>query len=230
MLLKKWDELPDFMRNEEVKPYYDVLKTKKFQLKVKRLFDIVCSLFLIILLSTILIVVAIWIKIDSRGPIFYRQERVTQYGEIFRIIKFRTMVVNADQMGTLVTIQNDSRITKVGEKIRKCRIDEIPQLFNVFLGDMTFVGTRPEVKKYVDAYTNEMYATLLLPAGVTSLASIMFKDEDAFFSLHDKKNKTIDDVYVNEILPIKMEYNLKGVSSFYFIDDIKIMFNTVMRV
>ena len=177
MLIKPWDELPEYMQTEEVRPYYELLRKKSGQLVLKRLFDIAVSITLIILLSPLILLFSIWIKADSKGPVFYRQERVTQYGRVFRIYKFRTMVSNADQIGNLVTSKNDSRITGVGEKIRKYRIDEILQLFNVFLGDMSFVGDRPEVSKYVEQYTNEMYA-LLLPAGVTSLASIEFKDED----------------------------------------------------
>lgn len=228
MLLKKWDDLPEFMRNEKVRPYYDSLSKKKGQLVVKRIFDILVSLILIIILSPVFVIISIWIKADSKGPVFYRQERITQYGRIFKIFKFRTMVVNADQIGSLVTTQNDSRITKVGEKIRRCRLDEIPQLFNIFNGDMTFVGTRPEVKKYVDQYTDEMYATLLLPAGVTSSASIHFKDEDKIINSY--KDRSVDDVYVNEVLPLKMKYNLEALTSFYFVKEIGVMVNTVVKV
>ena len=207
MLLKKWEDIPVFMRNEEVKKYYDRLNKKKFSLISKRLFDIVMSFLLCVLLSPIFLIIAIWIKLDSDGPIFYRQERVTQYGRIFKIFKFRTMIVNADKIGALVTTHNDSRITKVGEKIRKCRLDEIPQLFNILLGDMSFVGTRPEVKKYVDQYTNEMKATLLLPAGVTSLASINYKNEDEIISKYINELSSIDEIYIKKILPEKMKYN-----------------------
>lgn len=228
MLLKKWDELPSFMKNEDVKKYYDILDHKRFSLLLKRLFDIVMSFLLCIVLSPVLLVVAIWIKIDSPGPVFYRQERVTQYGRIFRIFKFRTMVVNADQIGSLVTTQNDSRITRVGEKIRKCRLDEIPQLFNILTGDMSFVGTRPEVKKYVDQYTDEMKATLLLPAGVTSLASINYKDEDEIISRFVDKNHTIDQVYVNQVLPDKMKYNLEYLNSFSIGKDIGLCVKTII--
>lgn len=228
MLIKDWDELPEFMRNDEVRPYYDSLKRKQGQLILKRCFDVVCSLILIILLSPVFLIIAIWIKMDSKGPIFYRQERITQYGRIFRIFKFRTMVTNADKIGTLVTTKNDARITRVGEKIRKYRIDEIPQLFNVLTGDMSFVGTRPEVKKYVDAYTKEMYATLLLPAGVTSIASIEFKDEDEILGKADKKS--IDNIYMKEVLPLKMKSNLKVLTSFSFVKEVEIMINTILKL
>lgn len=226
MWLKKWEELPDFMRTKEVRPYYDSLKKKQRQLILKRIFDIICSLILIIILSPVLLIVSIWIKCDSKGPVFYRQERVTQYGKIFRIFKFRTMVTNADKIGSLVTIDKDPRITKVGEKIRKCRLDEIPQLFNVLKGEMTLVGTRPEVKKYVDAYTNEMYATLLLPAGVTSLASIEFKDEDHLLAIVTG----IDLFYTEKILPKKMIWNLKELKEFSLKNDVKLMLITCIVV
>ena len=230
MLLKKWDDLPNYMKNNEVKKYYDILSKKKGQLVLKRLFDICLSLILIIILSPVILIISIWIKLDSKGPVFYRQERITQYGKVFRIFKFRTMVVGADKIGSLVTTSNDSRITKVGNKIRKCRLDEIPQLFNILTGDMSFVGTRPEVKKYVDQYTDEMYATLLLPAGVTSLASIEFKDEDEIISQYTDENHTTDEVYINKVLPNKMKYNLEALTSFYFIKDLSVMINTVVKV
>ena len=230
MPIKKWEELPEYMQTDEVRPYYEILRKKKFQLILKRLFDIIVSSILIILLSPVILFFSIWIKIDSKGTIFYRQERVTQYGKIFRIFKFRTMVSNADQIGNLVTSKNDSRITHVGEKIRKYRIDEIPQLFNVLIGDMSFVGTRPEVRKYVEQYTNEMYATLLLPAGVTSLASIQFKDEDEIIEKYVSQGRETNEVYINEVLPLKMKYNLEAMTSFYFIKDISVMINTVVKV
>lgn len=228
MFLKKWDELPEFMKNDNVRKYYDILNHKRFSLLLKRIFDIIMSFLLCIILSPVLLIVSIWIKIDSPGPVFYRQERVTQYGRTFRIFKFRTMVVNADQIGSLVTTQNDSRITRVGEKIRKCRLDEIPQLFNILTGDMSFVGTRPEVKKYVDQYTDEMKATLLLPAGVTSLASINYKDEDEIISRFVDENHTIDQVYVNKVLPDKMKYNLEYLNSFSMGKDIGLCVKTIL--
>ncbi len=230
MLVREWNDLPDYMRNSKVRPYYDSLKKKKTQLCLKRLLDIVGSFILIILLSPILLILSIWIKLDSKGPVFYRQERITQYGKVFRIFKFRTMVINADKIGTLVTTKNDSRITRVGEKIRKYRLDELPQVFNIFLGDMSFVGTRPEVKKYVDQYTPEMYATLLLPAGVTSLASIEFKDEDEIIAKYTKDGRNTDEVYINEVLPLKMKYNLEAITSFNFIKELGVMLSTVVKV
>lgn len=228
MYLKKWEDIPDFMKNDEVRKYYDILRKKRFSLMLKRFFDIIMSLLLIIILSPVLIILSIWIKIDSKGPVFYRQERITQYGKVFRIFKFRTMIANADQIGSLVTTQNDSRITKVGEKIRKCRLDEIPQLFNIFIGDMSFVGTRPEVKKYVDAYSNEMKATLLLPAGVTSLASINYRDEDEIIAKYTDSKHTIDEVYIERVLPEKMKFNLDYLNRFQIGKDLILCVKTVI--
>ena len=228
MLLRKWKDIPEFMKNEEVRKYYDILNKKRFSLILKRFFDIVMSMILLLILSPIFLVLAIWIKIDSQGPAFYRQERVTQYGKIFRIFKFRTMISNADQIGALVTTQNDTRITKVGEKIRKCRLDEIPQLINILIGDMSFVGTRPEVRKYVDAYTDEMKATLLLPAGVTSSASISYRDEDEVISKYVDNKHSIDDVYIEKILPEKMKYNLNYFYKYTLAKDLILCVKTIL--
>lgn len=226
MILKNWEELPKELQTEEVRPYYEVLKKKRLSLILKRIFDIVVSLVMLIILLPVFILLGIAIKVDSSGPIFFRQERITQYGRKFKIFKFRTMVNNAEKLGAQVTVGNDSRITKVGSFIRDCRLDEISQLLNILTGDMTFVGTRPEVKKYVDHYTNEMMATLLLPAGVTSLASIYYKNEAEL--LENSNNP--DNTYIEEILPEKMKYNLQSIEKFNFMEDIKIMFMTVLAV
>ena len=225
MILCKWEKLPAEMQTEEVRKYYDILKRKGFGLLCKRCFDIIASLLMLILLSPLFLLIAIAIKIDSKGPVFYRQVRVTQYGRQFRIHKFRSMRVGADK-GSQVTVDNDDRITKVGKIIRKLRLDEISQLIDVLWGTMTFVGTRPEVPKYVDAYTPEMIATLLLPAGVTSEASIYFKDEAELLDSAEDTDKT----YIEKILPIKMYYNLKSIERFGFWHDIKVMFMTVFAV
>ena len=225
MILKKWEDLPSEMQTEEVRKYYDILKKKRGSLFFKRAFDVVVSLLMLVCLSPFFLILAIAIKLDSRGPVFYRQERVTQYGKRFRIFKFRSMVQNADK-GSLVTVSGDARVTRVGKFVRKCRLDEISQLIDVLRGTMTFVGTRPEVPKYTDKYTPEMMATLLLPAGVTSLASIYYKDEA---DLLDAAEDT-DRVYVEDILPAKMYYNLKAIERFSFFGDIKIMFMTVLAV
>lgn len=225
-MLREWNQLPEYMQTDAVRPYYDQLKKKEFSLFLKRIFDIVVSLVLIVLLSPLLLVLSILIVLDSKGGVFYRQERVTQYGRKFRIFKFRTMVADADKIGTQVTVSNDSRITRVGSVIRKYRLDEILQLFNILLGDMSFVGTRPESTHYVKFYTPEMYATLLLPAGVTSEASIMYKDEA---DLLDKADD-VDKVYIEKVLPGKMRYNLESISNFSFIKEIGTMFKTVLAV
>ena len=223
MLIKKWEKLPQNMQCEAVRPYYEKLKKKNFSLFWKRVFDIFVSSIMLILLSLLFLVLAIAIKIDSRGPVFFRQVRVTQYGKTFRIFKFRTMVNDADKIGSQVTVSHDTRITRVGKFIRKCRLDEVSQLIDVWRGTMSFVGTRPEVPKYVERYSDEMLATLLLPAGVTSFASIKFKDEDEL--LKDAAN--VDDTYVNEVLPKKMEYNLQSLEKYGFWRDICTMFKTV---
>ena len=226
MLLKKWEKLPQEMQTPEVKAYYDVLKKKTFSLILKRAFDIIVSFLMLVILSPIFLILAIAIKIDSKGPVFYRQLRVTQYGKRFRIFKFRTMVQNADKIGSHVTVNRDPRITRVGHFIRKCRLDEICQLIDVLRGTMTFVGTRPEAVKYVEHYTPEMMATLLLPAGVISEASILYKDEDKL--LDGAENP--DEVYVERVLPGKMKYNLYALKHFGFWKDIATMFRTVFAV
>ena len=229
-MLKKYDKLPEFMKNKKVKEYYDVLKKKKFQLLIKRLFDIFCSLILLVLLLPIFVILAILIKFDSNGPVFYRQKRITKYGKEFGIFKFRTMIINADKLGSLVTINGDPRITRIGKKIRKCRLDELPQLINILIGDMYFVGTRPEVKKYVDCYTDEMIATLLMPAGVTSKASIEYKNEDEIIEKYVKKGEDVDDIYIKRILPKKMKYNLEYIEKFNVITDLELCIKTVVKV
>lgn len=225
MILKKWEELPTEMQNEAVWKYYKILSKKKCSLFFKRFFDIVVSLILMIILSPVFLVLTIAIKIDSRGPVFYRQVRVTQYNRTFRIFKFRSMVQNADR-GSLVTVGDDARITKVGRFIRKCRMDEISQLIDIFRGKMTFVGTRPGVPEFVERYSPNMMATLLLPAGVTSEASIFYKDEAEML---DGAEDT-DEAYVKEVLPGKMYYNLKAIKHFGFWHDIRIMFMTVLAI
>ena len=225
-MLREWNQLPEYMQTDAVRPYYDQLKKKEFSLFLKRIFDIVVSLVLIVLLSPLLLVLSILIVLDSEGGVFYRQERVTQYGRKFRIFKFRTMVADADKIGTQVTVSNDSRITRVGSVIRKYRLDEIPQLFNILLGDMSLVGTRPESTHYVKHYAPEMFATLLLPAGVTSEASIKYKDEAEILNKADN----VDKVYIEKVLPGKMKYNLESISNFSFIKEIGTMFKTVLAV
>lgn len=225
-MLKKWEELPSYMRTEAVRPYYDSLKKKQGSLFLKRVFDFIVSLAMLILLSPVLLILAVLIAVDSRGGVFYRQERVTQYGRKFKIFKFRTMVANADKIGSQVTVNNDQRITRVGKVLRKYRLDELPQLINIVLGDMSFVGTRPESTYYVKKYTPEMFATLLLPAGVTSETSIRYKDEATLLDVAED----VDKVYVDEVLPAKMKYNLRSIRNFSFLREISTMFKTIFIV
>lgn len=226
MILKSWDQLPEQLQTEAVRPYYDAISRHKAGLAAKRLFDIVVAAVMLVILSPVFLILAIAIKADSPGPVFYRQVRVTQYGKSFRIFKFRTMVQNADKIGAQVTVGADPRITKVGQFIRDCRLDEIGQLLNVLGGSMTFVGTRPEVQKYVDAYTPEMWATLLLPAGITSEASILYKDEAKLLN----QAQDVDETYIRQVLPGKMHYNLHSIMHFSFWSDIRTMFRTVFAV
>lgn len=221
-----WEKLPPQMQTEAVKPYYEILQKKQIGLIFKRLFDIAVSLIMLLILSPVFLILAIAIKLDTEGPVFYRQVRVTQYGKEFRIFKFRTMVNNADKIGSQVTVGGDSRITRVGKVIRECRLDEIGQLLNILGGSMTFVGTRPEVPKYVEKYTPEMWATLLLPAGVTSEASIRYKDEAALLDAAED----VDTTYIQDVLPGKMKYNLRSIQEYSFFKDIETMFQTVFAV
>lgn len=225
MMLRKWEDLPEEMQIPEVKEYYDILQKRKLSLVMKRLFDITVSFLMLLFLSPVFLILAIAIKLDSEGPVFYRQTRVTRYGEKFRIFKFRSMVTDADK-GSLLTVGGDSRITKTGKIIRKYKLDELSQLIDVLRGKMTFVGTRPEVPKYVEKYTPEMMATLLMPAGITSEASVYYKDENELLDAAEDVEKT----YLEVVLPDKMKYNLAAIRSFSFIDDIKVMILTVLAV
>ena len=224
--MRKWNDLPKEMQVEQVKKYYEILQCHKGGLLAKRIFDIIVASLLVVILSPILLFLSILIKIDSPGPVMFRQVRVTTYGKPFRIFKFRTMVNNADKIGTQVTTKGDSRVTRMGKMLRGCRLDELPQLFNVLKGEMSFVGTRPEVEKYVAHYTDEMKATLLMPAGITSRASIEYKDEERLL----ESAENADEVYIHQVLPEKMKYNLRAIEKFSFWDDIKTMFATVIAV
>lgn len=225
-MLKKWADLPEFMQIDEVKPYYEVLQKKKVSLILKRLFDLVGGLILLCILAIPMLIIAVMIKLDSEGPVFYRQERITTYGKHFRIHKFRTMVNNADRIGAAVTVGNDSRITKVGAALRGCRLDELPQVFDLISGNMSFVGTRPEAVKYVEKYKPKYLATLLLPAGITSEASIRYKDEAELLEAADD----VDRVYIEDVLPGKMKFNLQAIKEFSFMREIATMFRTVFAV
>ncbi len=225
MLLRKWEALPEELQIPEVKKYYDILNKKRFSLLLKRLFDIVVSFFLLLFLSPLFVVIAFIIKVDSKGPVFYRQERVTKYGKKFRIFKFRSMVIGADR-GSQLTVNDDERITRVGQFIRKYKIDELSQLIDVLRGTMTFVGTRPEVPEYVEKYTPDMMATLLLPAGITSQASVVYRNETKLLDASDEPEKT----YLETVLPAKMIHNLDSIEKFSLLNDLKTMFLTVITV
>ena len=225
-MLRRWEDLPKRMQNEAVRPYYEQLQKKKVSLFLKQCIDVSLSSALLLFLAPVMLLIGIAVRLDSPGPALFRQVRVTQYGRQFRIFKFRTMVNHADRMGTQVTASGDARITRLGRKMRHYRLDELPQLLNIFLGDMSFVGTRPEVVKYVREYTDEMTATLLLPAGVTSEVSIQYKDEEKL--LADVAD--VDEAYIHIVLPEKMEYNLKSLRDFSLIHELKIMVDTVIAV
>ena len=225
-MLRRWEDLPSFMRVPEVRPYWEVLNKKRGQLALKRAFDVVVAWIMLLFLAIPMAIIAIAIKLDSKGPVFYRQERVTTYGKKFRIHKFRTMVNNADKIGSAVTVGNDSRITKVGSKLRGLRLDELPQLFDVISGNMSFVGTRPEAVKYVKKYKPEMFATLLLPAGITSEASIRYKDEAELLDAAED----VDKVYVEKVLPEKMKWNLFALKKYSLIYDFGTMIRTAFAV
>lgn len=229
MFLKSFDKLPSELQNDSVRTYYDILAKKRLSIFFKRLTDIVIAVILLIFLILPMAVIAVIVKATSKGPALYRQERVTAYNRHFRILKFRTMTVGADEQGALVTSAHDARVTKVGEKLRKFRLDELPQIFHVLSGKMSFVGTRPEVPRFVDRYQPEMMATLLMPAGITSLASIRYKDEDKIIGRASDPDE-VDRIYMETILPEKMKINLEYLSSFSFFGDIKLMFATFKNV
>lgn len=224
--MRDWESMPPFIKNESVKEYYDILKQHEKELRLKRKADVVLSVLMISFLWPVFLIIGILIKLDSPGPVFFKQERVTQYGRKFQILKFRTMVQDAEKLGSQITKSHDSRLTRVGKIIRGCRIDELPQLFNVLTGDMSFVGTRPEVVKYVRAYTDEMKATLLLPAGVTSEASISYKDEGELM----EGVEDVDSVYIHQVLPEKMQYNLDALKNYSLLGDFRTMIRTVFAV
>jgi lipopolysaccharide/colanic/teichoic acid biosynthesis glycosyltransferase len=225
-MLKKWEDLPAFMQCQEVRPYYDILKEKAFQLVLKRIFDFLLALILLIILALPMLLIAVLIRLDSKGSPIYRQERVTAYGKRFRIHKFRTMTVGADQQGALLTAKADQRITRIGMSLRRFHVDEMPQILDVLEGNMSFVGTRAEVPLYVEQYKPEYYATLLMPAGITSEATIRYKDE--YKQLNDAQD--CERVYLDTILPAKMKWNLASVRRFRFLREILTIIRTVLAV
>ena len=229
MFLKSFEKLPPEFHNDSVRKYYDILAKKRASIFFKRLLEFLLAIPVMLLLLIPMAVIAVMVKATSKGPVFYRQERVTTYNRHFKILKFRTMTVGADAKGALVTSAHDARVTGVGEKLRKFRLDELPQIFHVLSGKMSIVGTRPEVPRFVDRYTPEMRATLLMPAGITSLASIRYKDEDEIIgSISDPED--VDRIYMEKILPEKMAYNLEYLENFSLAGDVKLMISTFKNV
>ena len=194
---------------------------------MKRLFDFFASGIGLLLLSPLMVFVALWIKLDSRGPVFFRQERVGQFGEIFRIHKFRTMVANAEAKGGQITVGADPRVTRIGRFLRKYKLDELPQLIDVFLGRMSLVGPRPEVPRYVAHYSREVRDIVLsVRPGITDQASIEFKDENEILGRATDPHQA----YINEILPIKLAYYVNYVNNRSLIGDVKIIFVTLLAI
>ena len=192
----------------------------------KRLFDIVSSGIGLLCLAPVFVVMAIWIKLDSRGPVFYRQTRVGRYGRDFRIFKFRSMRVGSDKGRQITVGERDPRITRFGYFIRRYKIDELPQLINVFLGDMSVVGPRPEVRKYVDLYSEEQRKVFQVRPGITDLASIKYLNENELLSQVDDP----DTYYIDVIMPDKLAINLEYIRHQSFMGDIKIIFNTLFKI
>lgn len=221
-----WEDLPSTLQTEEVRPYYEALSRRGLQLRFKRLLDVVGATVLFVLLGWLFVILALLIKLDSPGPVFFRQRRVTQFGREFRIVKFRTMTYRPVAPGDQITRGDDPRITRVGAVLRRYRLDEISQLIDILRGTMSFVGTRPEVPDYVRQYTPQMRATLLLPAGVTSTASIEFKDEAQILAAAPPGQ----DAYVTQVLPAKMRLNLRDVRDFSIGRDLRIAFRTILAV
>ena len=218
--------LPESMKNDFTNGYWDMLAERKASLIGKRIFDIVVSALALLILSPLFLLLALAVKLDSPGPVFYRQVRVGQFNKDFRIFKFRTMVQDADKIGPPLTMGRDPRITRVGAFIRKLRLDEFSQFLNVLNGTMSFVGPRPEVRRYVDAYTPEYMATLLIRPGITAPSSIAFKDEDKLLNAGGDPEK----IYVEKILQPKMALNLEYMKHISVAGDIKIMFQTIAAV
>lgn len=225
--MRDWKDIPAFMKNDRVREYYNILKKHEKELKLKRICDIILGLVLFVLLLPIMICIGIAVKLDSKGPALFRQTRITAYGKRFKIYKFRTMCAGKRSSSeTQVTARDDARITGIGKKLRRYRLDELPQLWNIIKGDMTFVGTRPEVEKYVRQYADEMKATLLIPAGVTSRASIEYKDEEELLA----GVEDVEEAYIQKILPEKMKYNLEALRHYSFLSDVRTLIQTVGAV
>ena len=225
-LLRQWEDLPDFIRIPEVRPCWEILDRKRGSLALKRMGDIAAASLLLAFLAVPMLVIAVIVKVDSAGPVFYRQVRVTVYGRLFRIHKFRTMEDGADRKGTAVTVSGDSRVTRAGRFLRKYRLDELPQLFDILDGNMSLAGPRPEAVKYVREYTAEMRATLLLPAGITSEAGIRYKDEGRLLD----GAADADLVYIRQVMPEKMRICLEEIKNYSLRRELCTVLRTVPAV
>ncbi len=193
---------------------------------MKRAFDFICSLIGLILLFPVLFFIWIWVVVDSPGGGFYRQIRVGKSGKDFGLWKFRTMHINADKKGLLTVGGRDPRVTKAGYYLRKYKLDELPQLLNVFIGDMSLVGPRPEVRKYVDMYSDEQLKVLQVRPGITDYASIEYMDENELLA----KSEHPEETYIKEIMPAKLELNLKYIQEKSFRVDTGIIIKTVLKI
>ena len=197
----------------------------KLNQAIKRIFDFLLSLFGIIILSPIFIIVSIAIKLDSKGSILFLQKRVGRYGKEFNIYKFRTMVTDAEKLGKQITVGKDSRITRVGAFLRKFKIDELPQLFNVLKGDMSLVGPRPEVPKYVALYNEEQRKVLDIRPGITDMASLRYKDENDILGKVDNP----EEYYINVIMKDKLNLNLEYIEKSNVFFDIYLILKTIIK-
>ena len=203
-----------------------ILESQEVSLVIKRVFDVVVSVCGLLLLALFFLIIAVIIKLDSKGSVFYRQIRVGRYGNDFRIFKFRTMIPDADKSGQLITVGDDARITKIGRFLRKTKIDELPQIMNILIGDMSFVGPRPEVRKYVDMYSEAQQQILLIRPGITDIASIKYRNESELLALSSNPEKT----YCEEIMPSKLNLNMNYLSDISLINDIKIILTTIISI
>ena len=208
---------------EEIINYAEILKKKRISLFIKRIFDVLMSLFGLLICILLFCVVAIIIKCTSKGPAFFRQIRVGKNGKEFRIFKFRTMIVDAEKKGMQLTTKDDNRVTRIGKILRKTKLDELPQLINVLIGDMSFVGPRPEVPKYVALYNEKQKNVLLVRPGITGLASIKFRDENEMLDSADNPEKE----YIENIMPQKINYNLDYITKIGPFYDLKLIFKTI---
>ena len=203
-----------------------VLEKRKLQLVLKRSMDIVISGCALAVIWPVLVLIALAIKIDDPGPVFYRQVRVGRNGKEFRIFKFRTMIVDADKKGLAITVGRDNRITRMGRLLRKTKLDELAQLINVFTGEMSFVGPRPEVPKYVNMYTPYQRQVLLVRPGITDYASIAYRNENDMLEGAEDPEK----MYIDVIMPDKIELNMKYLHEISPLADIRLIFSTIAAV